>query len=269
LDIARLTVPLGILARDYPEHAVAVHKVIRKWDLRKLARDGVLYGTSVTDGRTVSHQEGRVGYEEYAAKALISAGVDAYAAWRTDDTLILRSVSGIRIPVDGRKFDSWGAQVVATSEPYVLDGLEFGFDTRSRVLSEQLYRAQVARFAQTGTLTAVSEGHVDRNPNFVYSTVYGNGASWAVITDTGKRYDSLRTLSTKTAFAYDALYSLPYSNRLVEAVVGLNVPGGGWLEGRYERDGKPNNIQTTNTNAIVLESLHYRSMGAMVLRGAD
>ena len=264
LDLGRLYVPLGILARDYPEQAANVQKVIGRWDLNRVAVNGELFGAAVIDGQTVPHQEGRVGYEEYAAKSFLRAGLDAFQAWRTDDTLALHKVSGIKVPVDNRRADEWGAQVYSTSEPYVLDGLEFGFDTRSRLLSEQLYRAQQARYERTGKLTAVSEGHIDRAPNFLYATVYGNGSEWAVLTDTGERHDSLRTFSTKTAFALDALYGLPYTNRLVDSAASLNDPGGGWLEGRYEATGKPNNIKTANTNAIILESLHYRAFGPMV-----
>lgn len=267
LDIARLLVPLGILSRDYPNHAAAVRRVVDRWDFGRLANQGMMFGASVVNGQTAIHQEGRVGYEEYAAKSFIRAGVDAFEAWRTDDTLTLRKVSGVKVPVDGRHHDDWGAQVVTTSEPYILDGLEFGFDTRSRVLAEQVYRAEAKRYADTGILTAVSEGHVDRAPNFVYASVFANGQAWAVINDKGKRFDELRTLSTKTAFALDALYRLDYTHRLTAAVASLNDPAGAWLDGRYETSGRPNNIQTANTNAIVLESLHYRVMGPLVSRG--
>jgi len=267
IDLARLYVPLGIIARDYPGHSAAVQKILSRWDMNRVVVNGSLYGASVDNGQTKMHQEGRIGYEEYAAKAFIRGGHDAFAAWRTDDTMVLHKVSGIKVPVDNRAVDDWGAQVYSTSEPYVLDGLEFGFDTRSRVLAEQLYRAQESRYRKTGTLTAVSEGHIDRTPHFLYSTVYGNGSDWAVLTDKGERHDKLRTLSTKIAFALDALYNLPYTTRLLDAAAPLNDPKGGWLEGRYEADGKPNKIQTTNTNAIILESLHFRAFGPMVGRG--
>jgi hypothetical protein len=264
LDIARLYVPLGILARDYPEHSASVRAVVDRWDTSRLAHDGLVFGSAVTNGATSTHQEGRVGYEEYAAKSLIRAGLDAYQAWRTDSKVKLVKVDGVLVPVDTRKAGDWGAQVYATSEPYILDGLEFGFDTRSRAFSAQIFRAEQERFERTGVLTAVSEGHIDRAPSFVYATVQANGRDWAVITDTGKRYDSLRTLSTKTAFALDALYGAPYTERLLNAAVTFKDPTSGWLEGRYETGGRLNAILTANTNGVILESLAYRAQGPLV-----
>jgi hypothetical protein len=268
LDIGRLFVPLGVLIRDYPGHSEAARRVVARWDVARLASNGILYGGAVTNGQTTVHQEGRVGYEEYAAKSFIRAGVDAFQAWRTDDTMALLKVGSIKVPVDTRSADDWGAQVYSTSEPYILDGLEFGFDKRSRALSEQLFKAQEERFERTGIVTAVSEGHIDRAPYFLYDTVRGNGDDWAVLTDKGDRYDELRTLSTKTAFALDAVYGSPYTSRLIGIATGLSDPKRGWLEGRYEKGGKANTANTANTNGIVLESLHYRAFGPIVRPGS-
>ena len=261
LDIARLLVALTVIRRDEAAHAGEVDRVLARWKLSRLVRDGRMVGASLANGATALHQEGRLGYEEYAAKALILAGLDAFQAWRTDDSTSFESVQGVEVPVDSRSPSKYDAQVYTTSEPYVLDGLEFGFDTRSRAFAEQVYRAQVARFSQTGTLTAVSEGHLDQAPSFAYDTVYGNGAPWAVLTDRGDRIDRLRTFSTKTAFAWDAIFGGDYGARLVQAAVALNDPKSGWIEGRYEADGRPNGIATANTNGVLLESLLFRCCG--------
>jgi hypothetical protein len=265
LDIARVLIPLTILKRDYPAHAAEVDQITGRWDLSHAVRHGALVGGGVqTDGSTEVHQEGRVGYEQYAAKALILMGFDAYQAYRTDRTVSFVPVDGVQIPVDSRSADTYAAQVYATTEPYMLDGMELGFDERSRKFAEQIYLAQQARFNQTGQLTAVSEGHLDRPPSFAYDTVYGNGAAWAVLTDKGVRLDNLRTLSTKTAFSLDALYNTPYTVKLVNNAVSLNDPSVGWLEGRYEADGKPDTAETANTNGIILEGLHFRALGPLL-----
>lgn len=263
LDIARVLVPLAILQRDYPQHAPAVKRILQRWDLERMLRGGQLVGTTAAEGGTSLHQEGRVGYEEYAAKAMILVGFDAYQAWRTDDTVTFVTVDGVEVPLDDRSAETHGAPVFVTSEPYVLDGLEFGFDTRSRAFAEQVYRAQEARFEATGILTVVSEGHLDERPLFAYATVYGNGAPWAVLTVGGDRVDRLRTFNTRAAFGWDALLATAYTERLVRSAVELNNPSGGWLEGRYEATGKPNTSETANTNAIILESLHYRAFGPL------
>jgi len=268
LDIARVLVPLTILKRQYPEHAQAVEKIIGRWSIKSMLRDGKLYGAVLdAEGNIAISQEGRIGYEEYAAKALIAAGYDAFEAWRTDDNIEYHDVDGVMVPSDDRAASTHGAQVYSTSEPYVMDGLEFGFDARSRALSEQLYLAQEARYQNTGILTAVSEGHVNKKPSFVYSTVFGNGRPWAVLTDKGELRNDLRFLTTKTAFGYDALYGTPYTRKMLEFVVALNDPKGGWLEGYYESTKAVNDIETANTNALILESIAYRSSGPLLAPG--
>lgn len=81
----------------------------------------------------------------------------------------------------------------------------------------------------------------------------------------GKRFDSLRTLSTKTAFAWDALFGTDYTRQLVRSIRDLAVEGKGWQEGRYEIDQTTNTSITANTNAIILESLAYRVVGALLV----
>lgn len=265
LDIARLFIPLTLLKRKYPKHTEAVDRVISGWRIESMLKEGRLYGAVLgEDGKIVITQEGRIGYEEYAAKALIAAGYDAFQAWRTDDYIEFQTVEAIRVPSDSRTVSTHGAQVYTTSEPYILDGLEFGFDTRSRAFSEQIYFAQEERYNNTGIMTAVSEGHVNRKPSFVYSTISGNGNAWAVLTDKGERRDELRFLSTKTVFAYDAIYGTTYTKKMLDFAFALNTPKGGWLEGYYELTKDVNDVETANTNAIILESVAFRSLGPLL-----
>ncbi|MDB5541005.1 MAG: hypothetical protein JWQ89_2732 [Devosia sp.] len=80
----------------------------------------------------------------------------------------------------------------------------------------------------------------------------------------GERNDSLRTVSTKTAFAWDALFGTDYTRQLVASVADLAVAEKGWQEGRYEIDGSPNAVFTGNTNAIILASLAFRQFGPIL-----
>ena len=84
---------------------------------------------------------------------------------------------------------------------------------------------------------------------------------------TGERIDSKRTLSTKAAFAWDALFNTEYTKKLVGAVSKLNDPLRGWQEGVYEIDDAVNTSITANTNGIVLTSLAYRAGGPMLKFG--
>lgn len=264
LDIARLLVALEIVAEGYPEHAPAVMAIRQGWRLDRLFAGGVLMGRH--EGEKELVQEGRIGYEEYAAKGLVLAGFDAYRALETSDTLRFVEIDGVPVPVDGRSREDYRADVCTTSDPYVLDGLEYGFDERSRAFAWAVFRAQERRAAATGIPTAVSEGHVEGAPFFVYGCVVANGVPWAVLSPAGERHDRLRFLDTKSVFGWAALFPTPYTDSLLARVFPLNDPERGWFTGLYERDNKPNGAITANTNAVVLESLHYTAFGPL-LRG--
>ena len=72
------------------------------------------------------------------------------------------------------------------SESYILDSLEFGADSVSKIFAHRVYKAQENRFERTGILTAVSEDNVDEAPYFVYNTVFSDGKEWNAITDQGE-----------------------------------------------------------------------------------
>lgn len=263
LDIARFTATLGIVERHHPELMPQITGLLQHWDLSHMVRDGQLMGGNVIDGKTREDQEGRVGYEQYAAKAMMLFGYDMYRSYHVEDNLMVKEVEGLPIPVDTR-LHRQTTPAFTVSEPYIFDGLEFGFDARSRRFATAIYQAQEARFRNTGILTAVSESHIDVAPYFIYSSVWGGGAPWAVLSFRGERLDSLRTTSTKVAFAWDALFGTDYTRELLAAIVPLGDPETGWPEGLYEAGGKVNSSVTTNTNAVVLAALAFRAHGPLL-----
>ena len=266
LDIARLVSALGMVDAHYPALTPKTARLIERWDLAAVVEDGQLIGGNMIEGNLRRDQEGRVGYEQYAAKAMMLFGYDMYHAYDAESHLMIREVEGQPIPVDSRLHRNV-TPAFTVSEPYVFDGLEYGFDARSRRFATAIYSAQEARYRNTGILTAVSESHLDVAPYFVYSSVWGGGADWAVMTFRGERLDSRRTLTTKTAFAWDALFGTEYTKELVAAVAPLGDPEKGWPEGIYEIDGTTNTSVTVNTNAVVLASLAFRKNGPLIRAG--
>ncbi|MFC0199418.1 DUF3131 domain-containing protein [Paracoccus rhizosphaerae] len=263
LDIGRLMTALEIIQRHYPGLADAVVRTVDGWDLDRVVLEGELNGASVIDGSVRENQEGRVGYERYAAKGMMLWGFDATAAMEVSGNLQVVEVEGVPIPVDTR-LNRNSTPALTTSEPYVLDGLEYGFDALTHVFGTVVYRAQEMRYRNTGTLTGVSEGHLTQEPHFAYASVWGGGAPWAVLTFGGDRIDSLRTLSTKAAFGWDALFSTDYTQEMVEAVIAVADPERGWPEGIYESDGSVNSSFTANTNATVLAAQAFRATGPLM-----
>lgn len=264
IDLGRLLVPLNIIAWNHPQHAQAVRKLIARWDTARLTRNGQLFGSLIEQGKVVLVQEGRLGYEQYAAKTFGLLGLDAAQAADYRSHLQQVEVYGIQVPYDRRDAASLGAHNYVLSEPYILDGLEFGWDRFSRELAWRIYRAQEERFRRTGVLTAVSEDHVDRPPYFVYNTVFTNGKTWNTLTEKGEDASALRSLSVKAAFGWHALYRSEYTTQLITAVAPLHDPAKGWYAGLYEEGNKPNTSVNANTNAVVLESLAYIAHGKLL-----
>lgn len=263
LDIARIIGAFGHVEANYPELAPKTARLIERWSLSDMVEDGQLIGGNIADGNLRRDQEGRVGYEQYAAKAMMLYGFDMYRAYDAESHLMVREVQGQPIPVDTRMHRNI-TPAFTVSEPYLFDGLEFGFDARSLRFATSIYSAQESRFRETGILTAVSESHIDVAPYFIYSSVWGGGAPWAVMTFSGDRMDSKRTVTTKVSFAWDALFGTDYTRELVAEIVPLGDPERGWPEGIYEIDGTTNSSITANTNAVVLAALSFRAHGPLI-----
>lgn len=160
LDIARMVGALGHVEAHYPELATQTTELMARWSLSDMVENGQLIGGHMIEGALRRDQEGRVGYEQYAAKAMMLFGFDMARAYDAQRNLMAREVEGHPIPVDDRLHRNI-TPAFTVSEPYLFDGLEFGFD---------------ARYRETGILTAVSESHIDVAPYFIYSSVWGGGA---------------------------------------------------------------------------------------------
>ena len=117
---------------------------------------------------------------------------------------------------------------------------------------------------QHGILTEVSEDNIDQAPYFVYNTVFSNGKAWNAITDSGEDASEFRTVSTKAVFGWHMLYNTEYTNKLMEFIGENYLEDKGWRSGIYEIDGRANTAITANSNAIILESLHYKVNGPLL-----
>jgi cellulose synthase (UDP-forming) len=265
IDIGRLLVPFNVITWQYPAHTAEVRKVLDHWKMASLVKDGQLFGSAVdSSGKTLYMQEGRLGYEQYSAKSFALIAMDVSTALHYQNFLHYVEIDGIQVPTDLRSPEKYHAHNYVVSEPYVLDGIEFGGDSFSREFAYRVYRAQEERYKRTRILTAVSEDNIDQAPYFVYNTVFTNGKAWNTITDKGEDASRFKSLSTKAAFGWYALYGTDYANQLRQAVRDAYDPERGWYAGVYESTAQPNRAITANTNAVVLESLCYRRFGQLV-----
>ncbi|MCC5633107.1 DUF3131 domain-containing protein [Nostoc sphaeroides CHAB 2801] len=257
LDLARLVQWLDIIATRYPQHAAASRAVTARWKLERLVQNGQLMGAEYRSGKETWNQEGRLGYEQYAAYSLKKIGVIAAKALDTKAENKFVNIMGVEVPSDKRTtYHNY-----VTSEPYILDGLESGFKALPAEYAAKLLQAQQRRYQATNQLTAWSEDNLDREPWFVYNCIFVNGELWKSIDSSGKDAAAFRGSSIKAAIGWHMLFQTRYTEKLYKGMRWLADPNRGVFAGFYEQTQEPNRALTVNTNGIVLEALLYRRVG--------
>ncbi|MBA3704896.1 MAG: DUF3131 domain-containing protein [Bacteroidetes bacterium] len=266
IDIGRFFVLVNKIYRDYPQFTLLINKVIGRWNLDEMINDGFLQGTFFTskDRRPKLIQEGRLGYEEYASKGLCFTGFDLWNAMNYSDFIHFARFGKIDIGYDLRESSTEPSYNFTLSEPYVLDGIEYGWNKDARELAWRIFNVQKERYSETGYVTAVSEDHIDTLPYLVYNAVVNEGKKWDCISESGDDANEFKTLSTKAALGWYVLFADEYSNILFDAIKNLYDPNKGWYAGLYEKTKRPNKAINVNTNGIILECLNYKMNGKLV-----
>ncbi|BAZ14773.1 hypothetical protein NIES4071_66170 [Calothrix sp. NIES-4071] len=263
LDIGRMLAAFDVIRTCHPQYKDWLEGIVKKWQVARSVKDEQLYGATVLpDNKTLLVQEGRLGYEEYAARGYELWGFKAPKAIDLQPFKFVE-INGVQIPVDTRDFKSTNANNYVVSESYILDGIEFGLKGELADYAARVLDVQKRRHDSTGQLTAVTEDNIDKEPYFLYNTIYANGEKWATITDNNQPYPQLRSVSTKAAFGWRYLYpDNAYAQKLFDAVKDLKSPDdSGYYAGIYEETKQPNKALTGNTNGLILEILYYKARG--------
>ncbi len=269
IDVARLSVPLTIVVWSDPQLAPKVRALLRSWALDRLVLAGRMQGSYRNPaGKLLLVQEGRIGYEQYAAQALTLLGVDVEDALRWDQTTGVTRASGVAIPYDLRLPENYaGTHNAVVSEPFLLTAFEMGLSPTAGLMTQSLFLAQRSRSRELGKPVAVSEDNLDRPPYFVYNSLYNGRTPWVAFAPDGADASGHRSLSTKAAFGWGLLFEDPYAEQLLSAIAKVYDAERGWYSGVYDADGKINKSITANTNGIILEALWYRAKGPLIRAG--
>ncbi len=229
------------------------------------------------EGTTRYVQEGRLGYEEYAAKGFALWGFDVPRAL-APQPLAYTTIYDVKVPYDGRDPRVFKNQNYVLTEGYLLDGLEMGWDLSTdksndgfvashgwrAEFANRIYLVQQRRFEQTGIITARSEHQVDGRPYFVYDSIFADGYAWNTLDPSGEYQPDRAAIAAKAAVGLWALWDTPYTDLLFEAVADLSDPDSGFYEGLYENGNGFIPLQTANNNGVILASLLYKVQGPIL-----
>lgn len=263
IDVGRLLVWLHIIRTTQPRFADDARAVAARIDFGRLVENGYMMGEDISPrGRPRRYQEGRIGYEQYAATGFALWGHPPERALRIGENAYPVDVQGVALVGDRRGDD------ILTSEPFVMMGLETGWTPEARDLAWRVLAAQEARFRQTGRVTVVNEDAVTGPPYFLYYSVYGAGEPFRVAAPDGAPAGPLRpTVSTKGAYGWHALLPGLYTWRAIQAVQGARTERG-WGAGVFEENLRISGAPNVNTAAVVLEAALYVVRGRPLVEGA-
>lgn len=262
MDLGRFLAALKLLALRDPQFAAQAERIARRSDLSHVVVDGYLHGEMVgPSGKTYNFQEGRIGYEQYAANGFSQWGAavgDALNVLTNADSM---DVLGVPILADRRYDDR------LLSEPFILYGLEFGLQGALRDLAINVLKAQEQRFKTTGQMTVTTEDAVSEPPDyFYYYCVLCSRKPFVVgMATPGKERDRPRWVSTKGAYGWDAILPSDYTRSAVKAVAPAMDPKLGWSSGIYESNGQSTKTVDINTSAVLLEIALYKLRGSKPL----
>lgn len=268
LDIGRMAIWLKIIGDRYPRYQELTTAVWQRWQVKRLVKGGEMFGTAVNKGREEYNQEGRFGYENYAAYGLQLWGLDVRKSLDYKSNVKFVDLYGQGVPSDRRDFDNSEANNYVLSEPYILDGIETGFKSLPKAYADRVLAAQEARYQATNLLTAVTEDNLDQPPYFVYGTLFVNGQPWATLAGKREVRNDLRFLSTKAGIGWHVLYNTPYTYKLADFIQSKLKADVGWYNGYYETLKRPNRALTANNNGVILQSLLYKKVGKPLLEWA-
>jgi hypothetical protein len=279
LDLGRILILLKILKERYPRHGNAIDSFVLRWDFNHvLDENGTMFGAYLDENQNVVYvQEGRLGYEEYAAKGFLLWGFDVTRALKPEPYAII-PIYGVDIPYDSRDPRVYTAHNYVVSESYVLDGIELNWDMPDDQSSpdnvhthpvfadfaQRIYKVQELRYKNDGILTARTEHQLDQAPYFVYDTIYTDGYAWNTITEDGKYVPRFASIALKGAFGLWVLWDTEYTKLLFQTVSELYDPDKGFYEGRLETTGATINTFTANNNGIILETFLYKVQGKLL-----
>lgn len=281
LDLGRFLIWWYIIKNRFPEYADDMDKCIIRWSWCKVLDSlGMMYGANIDKNKkTIYLQEGRLGYEEYAAKGFQLWGFNTEMASKLEP-YNTRLIYDIDIPYDARDPRTLGAHNYVVTESWILDCIELNWDIPQdstsddmifsdkdiAEIAQKIYKVQEERFKRTGIMTARTEHQLESSPYFVYDVIYTDGYPWNTITEDGKYVPEFSSVALKGALGLWVLWETNYTDSLFNYIYPYHDKEKGFYEGIFENGKGKINTFTCNNNGIMLEILLYKAKGKLLKR---
>jgi hypothetical protein len=278
VDIGRLLIWLQILHSYAPQFGEYIDKAILRWHFCEVIDEcGRLYGsTDSGQWNLFLYPEMPIGYRDYALYGYAAWGFPVTTKHDYDRHNLVRMYDE-EIPFSRQDPRRSGNYHPVVSLPHFLIGLEFNWDKHRDSwsgdrqhtdaplsdLAGRLYRVQEKRYQRERIFTARNDYQRNTEPYFLYDTIFAAGFQWNTLTPGGDFHPDLALVSLRAAFPMWALWKTPYTNQLMVLLKQLYHPERGWYEGRYEKTSAPERNLTCTTNALVLQSLYYKTRGKL------
>lgn len=262
-DFGRLLAALSRLGK-HPELSAQVTAKVAAWDIAAALAEGPLkpFSPEALTFEDPSH------CSHYLARALGRFGFETTSPYRRAYTGAHLADRRMSLLYEAGRIGSLGA------EPLLLEIIELGASPESEWLAEVLFNEQYSAHKADGGLYCVSEVPINEAPWFLYLGLDMNSETrkWVLETTMSDRTynaSSLRErygliLSTKSAFLWNAVHPHAYSSTLVRHMRRhARIPDMGYASGAFfKSDAITENYSDVNTNAIILQAIAHRMVGA-------
>ena len=257
-SVAQMMTGLYYLQRDYPQYREDVFTIVAKWDFKRAVLE-----KSMENRWFNGKDKGGVdsimdpAKEFYIFNALKFFNIKGYSHLYDERNLDYKAAYNYEVPMG---FE----ERITNAESYLWAMLEQPYYLKYKHYSSNIYLALKDRYTTTGKFATSSEERIDKKPYWVQNTIYNNGKLWENLNRKGKATHHKRgLLSTKVAYIYDALYGYTdtYAVNLMDEVKEKYKEGYGWYAGLYLKSKQTIKSLNINTNAAVLEAIHYKKVG--------
>lgn len=264
IGMGRLLTALQTLLWHYPQHAAEIRDLFNQWQTGALIERGETTRASLPVHHwTLATDEPRnsFGYRLYASHTLRLIDNDAgLAVTNPPEGQAMIDIDGVMVPDEGLR-TPWGRQPSLVSLPYLLTGLETGFDAQSAEIAWRIMQIQQRRHSLQVREPPISTDYAEPAPEYVTEQPNRQPDNQSSVSNAPPEQRAIT--STRSAFAWYALFRNTWSEALREQVLTLQVPGKGWQQG-LNLNASVNNVIDADTNAIVLESLSFIAHGQML-----